>query len=149
VQAQIINLINRIRRDMHLTVLFISYDLSVIRQVADRAAVMYGGRLMEIAPTEALFANPLHPYTDLLIKSAPVIRIGQGSDFSRWEYHHDPARNEVVYETGCSFRAKCRDAMPVCEQLIPGLLEVQPEHFVACHRLPVPTGTLQNKGSLS
>lgn len=129
VQAQILNLLVDIQRESKLAYLFISHNLEVVRYVSDRVAVMYLGKLVEIAPSEQLFAEPLHPYTGALLHSAPSV---------------DPTlqREPIVLEgeppspinppSGCRFHPRCPIAKPVCAQQEPALYE-EDGHSVACH----------------
>ena len=132
IQAQIINLLRRLQRERTLSYLFISHNLSVVRHIADRVAVMYLGRIMEIADSAALFANPLHPYTRALLSAVlepdPEIRK------PRLPMHGEPPspRNPP---SGCRFRMQCPMAQAVCEEQEPVLMAsaAQPGHQVACH----------------
>jgi len=135
VQAKIIRLLQRLQRELHLSYLFISHDLSLMRTIASRTAVMYVGRIYELAPTEKLFANPLHPYTRTLISSVPVV--------SREERQAKPTKQSrggeipspVNPPNGCAFHPRCSLADQICSQQLPELVEVMPHHFVRCHRV--------------
>lgn len=132
VRAQILNLMEDLRRDMDLTYLFISHDLSVIRHICDRVAVMYVGKLVELADANTLYTNPLHPYTESLMSAVPIpnpnlrdrqIRIrleGEVADPS------DPP-------SGCYFHPRCRYAKEQCSVETPELRDMGGNHFVACH----------------
>lgn len=130
IQAQILNLMKKIQREMGLTYIFITHNLSVVNHFSDDIAVMYLGRLIEKAPSETLFANPLHPYTQALLSAIPVPRI-----------HNRPERlllrgeitSPINPEPICRFANRCNSAMPICSQEEPSLIEVEPNHFVACH----------------
>ena len=131
VQAQVLNLIMDLRRRLGLTVLFIAHDLAVVGHLSDRIAVMYLGRLVEIAPTRALFATPRHPYTEALLSAAPV---------------PDPSlkRERIVLTgdvpsplnppSGCTFRTRCRYALPGCATERPALRDLGGGHLKACIR---------------
>lgn len=131
VQAQILNLLQDLQQDFHLTYLFVAHDLSVVEHISDRVSVMYVGKLVEMAETEALFSQPLHPYTEALMSAVPkpdpryqAERIILEGDVA------DPANPP----SGCYFHPRCRYAVDRCKQEGPVLREIRPEHFVACHR---------------
>ncbi len=129
IQAQILNLMLDIQNQMGLSYLFIAHDLSVIKYVARRIAVMYLGKIVELAEREALFGNPLHPYTEALLSSVPTLIPG--------------ARKRVLLigevpsplnpPPGCRFHPRCPHVMPACRQEEPALIEVSQGHSVACH----------------
>jgi oligopeptide/dipeptide ABC transporter ATP-binding protein len=130
IQAQVLNLMLELQHELGLSYLFISHNLAVIEHVSDRVAVMYLGRLVEYADKEALFGQPLHPYTELLLAAVPV---------------PDPAikRTRRVMEgdvpsainppAGCHFHPRCPYALERCRMESPQLREVAPRHWVACH----------------
>jgi peptide/nickel transport system ATP-binding protein len=130
IRAQILNLLEEMKQRYGLTLLFIAHDLAVVKAVSDRIAVMYLGRLCEVAPTEQLFAQPAHPYTALLLEAIPVpdptVR---------------PAVNVAIGEppsplappSGCRFRTRCPRADAVCAAEVPELREVAPGQYAACH----------------
>ena len=130
IQAQILNLMKKIQREMGLTYIFITHNLAVVSHFSDDIVVMYLGRLIEKAPSETLFANPLHPYTQALLSAIPVPRI-----------HNRPERlllrgeitSPINPEPICRFANRCNYAMPICSKEEPCLIEVEPDHFVACH----------------
>ena len=130
IQAQILNLMKKIQRDMGLTYIFVTHDLSVINHFADEIAVMYLGRMVEKAPTEELFNNPIHPYTKALLSAIPVPSI-----------HSQRERITLQGEVGspinpkpqCRFAGRCPKATEACFQSEPPLVEVSKDHFVACH----------------
>ncbi|MCA1613656.1 MAG: dipeptide ABC transporter ATP-binding protein [Acidobacteria bacterium] len=133
VQAQVINLLEDLQAEFKLTYLFISHGLAVVEHISDRVAVMYLGRVVEIASAADLYANPLHPYTRALLSAIPV---------------PDPTRKrERIVLTGdvptpinpppgCRFHTRCPEAVPECSQIDPDLREVAPDHSVACIRVP-------------
>jgi oligopeptide transport system ATP-binding protein len=137
IQAQVVNLLKDLQERLHLTYLFIAHDLAVVKHMADRVAVMYLGRLVELAPKHQLFANPRHPYTRMLLDAIPRPEPGQ------------PARHQaVVGETGsasalppgCRFHPRCPFAIDRCRVEDPALAAGTPSHLAACHRqheLPV------------
>ena len=130
IQAQILNLLDDIQDEFGLTLLVIAHDLSIVRHIADRVGVMYLGELVEVAPTEELFENPLHPYTQALLSSAPIPN------------PHHRNREKIVLEgeppspidppSGCKFRTRCPKAFEECTKE-PELQEIDPEHYVSCH----------------
>ena len=132
IQAQVVNLLEDLQERLGLTYLFISHDLGMIRHIADRVAVMYLGRIVELAPSDVLYRQPLHPYTRALLSAVPV---------------HDPeieARRERIILTGdvpspaapppgCHFSTRCPLAAPECSQREPEWRELRPGHWAACH----------------
>ncbi|HMN85944.1 MAG TPA: ATP-binding cassette domain-containing protein [Bauldia sp.] len=132
VQAQILNLLAGLRRDLRLAYLFITHDLGVVRRFADRVAVMHAGLVVETAPTAALFAAPLHPYTAALLSAVP--RIGAGPAPERIRL---PGRPPAPTETpaGCLFAARCAHAIDVCRTTAPPTVAMPGGRSVACHRV--------------
>ncbi|WP_298923744.1 ABC transporter ATP-binding protein [uncultured Ramlibacter sp.] len=132
IQAQIINLFLQLRRDLNLTMLFISHDLSVVRHVSDRIAVMYLGRIVETGRTEAVFNAPAHPYTRALLDSAPRL----AADGAPAQDIH-PIRGELPSPIhpppGCSFHQRCAFAQESCKQELPLLRPAGEQREVACH----------------
>ena len=118
VQAQILNLFARIRREMSLTMLFVTHDLAVVGHVADRVAVMYLGRIVEVARTRDLFASPRHPYTEALLSAVPDPTPGRAR--ARITLQGD-APSPVDPPSGCPFRTRCRHALPRCADEVPPL----------------------------
>jgi oligopeptide/dipeptide ABC transporter ATP-binding protein len=131
VQAQILNLLLDLQDRLQLTYLFVAHDLSVVKHVADRVAVMYVGRIVELAETEALFDHPLHPYTEALLSAAPTPIPGAVSNRIILERDiADPANPPA----GCAFHPRCRHAEPRCRETVPELTEIAPGRHVACLR---------------
>ncbi|MGL4637265.1 MAG: ABC transporter ATP-binding protein [Beijerinckiaceae bacterium] len=132
IQAQIINLFLKLRRELNLTMLFISHDLSVVRHVSDRVAIMYLGRIVELGTTADIFANPRHPYTRALLDSAPRL----AADGSPVE-DVVPIRGELPSPLnpppGCAFHQRCAFAQARCKTDRPALVETGGAHSTACH----------------
>ena len=134
IQAQIINLLEELQERFNLTYLFIAHDLSVVRHISDRIAVMYLGKIVEIAERQELYENPLHPYTKALLSAVPIPdpvieskreRIVLGGEVSS-------AANPP---SGCVFHPRCPIAIETCSQEVPDLREIRPAHWVACMRV--------------
>ncbi len=131
VQAQILNLMLDLQEQLGLTYLFVAHDLSVVKHVSDRVAVMYVGRIVELAPAAPLFTTPRHPYTEALLSAVPkpdprlraqrIVLEGEVADPA-----HPPS--------GCHFHPRCPYAVPICRTERPALESVAPGHFVSCHR---------------
>ena len=130
VQAQVLNLMLELRRRLGLTFLFVAHDLSVVRHISDRVAVMYVGQLVELAPTRSLFSRPRHPYSAALMRAVPVPdpRIPVGEVTLKGEVP-SPANPP----SGCYFHPRCRFATDRCKAEAPALREPTPGHFVRCH----------------
>jgi len=129
-QGQLLNLMRDLQDRLGLTYLFISHDMSVIRHMADRVAVMYLGRIVELAPADDLFGNPMHPYTQALLSAVPSLLTGHKTERIR-------ATGEIellASDDSCKFANRCPRALDVCRQRVPPLLPVgdNPEHLVAC-----------------
>ena len=131
VQAQILNLLLELQERLGLTYLFVAHDLSVVKHISERVAVMYVGRIVETAPTEALFATPRHPYTEALLSSVPKPdpRLRSERIVLQGEVA-DPANTPP----GCHFHPRCKYAQAVCKEKAPVQEEIAPNHFVSCHR---------------
>ena len=131
IQAQILNLFRELQRDFDLTTLFISHDLGVVEHISDRVAIMYLGRLMEMAETEELFDNPLHPYTRGLLEEVP--------SFDKRRIEFAAIKGEIASPLnpppGCHFHPRCKRDNDECRRQQPVLKEEKPGHFVACHNL--------------
>ena len=130
IQAQILNLLQDLQEKLGLTYLFIAHDLSVVEHIADRVAVMYVGKIIELADTEALYLNPKHPYTEALLSAVP-------KPDPRLEAQEIILSGEVANPadppSGCLFHPRCQYAQDRCRQEAPALEEVLPGHFAACH----------------
>jgi peptide/nickel transport system ATP-binding protein len=131
VQAQILNLMLELQERLNLTYLFVAHDLSVVKHISERVAVMYVGQIVEMAETEPLFSEPRHPYTEALLSAVPI-------PDPRLRSQRIPLAGEVANPaappSGCYFHPRCSYAIDVCKQDTPPWQEVSPRHFVACHR---------------
>lgn len=128
VQASVVNLLMDLKRDLGLTMLFISHNIAVVRQVSDRIAVMYLGRVVEVGPTEEVFTNPSHPYTKLLLSSVP--KIHTGSQISQAPAGELPSMASI--QSGCRFRSRCPIAIGECATVDPELHAINSGHQAAC-----------------
>jgi oligopeptide/dipeptide ABC transporter ATP-binding protein len=130
VQAQILNLLKDLQQEFHLTYLFITHDLSVIKFISDRVAVMYAGQIVEYAKTADLFKDPIHPYTRALLSAIPIPDPRQRSK-------HIHLKGEVpsliTPPSGCRFHPRCTEATPECAKGERAMKEVYKDHFVACY----------------
>ncbi len=134
IQAQILNLLEQLRREKNLTYFFISHDLRAIRHASDRVAVMYLGKLVEIASASDIYSDPLMPYTKALISAVPVPNPTVEEKRQRILLKGDVA-SSVNPPSGCRFRTRCPYAIEVCGQVVPPLVEIKPQHFAACIRI--------------
>lgn len=130
IQSQIINLLQDLKKEKNLTYLFITHDLSVVKYISDRIAVMYLGMVVELSDSEELFKNPLHPYTTALLAAIPRTDVDGNMDLAILEGDIPSAVNPPA---GCRFHTRCRYCMNRCSQFEPEFQEVEPKHFVACH----------------
>jgi peptide/nickel transport system ATP-binding protein len=132
VQAQVLNLMMKLQEQLNLTYLFVAHDLSVVKHTCDRVAVMYVGKLVEVASTDELFHHPKHPYTSALMSAVPVAD-------PRVRLAMIPLEGDVPSPadppSGCYFHPRCRYAADKCSNETPTLEEVSPNHYVACHRV--------------
>ncbi|HNT77516.1 MAG TPA: ABC transporter ATP-binding protein, partial [Anaerolineae bacterium] len=132
IQAQVVNLLEDLQQQLGLTYVFIAHDLSMVRHISDRVAVMYLGKIVELTDRETLYANPLHPYTEALLSAIPV---------------PDPVveekRQRILLEgdlpspanppQGCNFSTRCPKRIGICSEVEPDFVESEPGHFCACH----------------
>jgi peptide/nickel transport system ATP-binding protein/oligopeptide transport system ATP-binding protein len=124
IAASIINLLSDLKEELGFSIIFISHDLRMVEHIADRVAIMYGGRIAEIAEKDVLFSAPLHPYTKLLIDSIPADHPKRRKRFS--------LQSESTAKTGCRFSLRCNRAQPICERVEPVMRKVS-SSYVACH----------------
>ena len=130
IQAQVLNLLRDVQEQYNLTYLFISHDLAVVEMISDRIGVMYLGSLMEVAPNEDLYSNPLHPYTQALLSAVPI------PDPSIEKKHvliEGDLPSPTNIPTGCPFHTRCPHATEKCKTEVPQMTEHTPGHFVKCH----------------
>ncbi len=135
IQAQVLNLFKELKHRLNLTYLFISHDLNVIRYISDRVAVMYLGKIVETATTEELFENPLHPYTNALLKAIPVPNPREKYDF---KILGGEVPSPINTPDGCAFHPRCEYADDRCRSELPGLKSITETHSAACHLINVP-----------
>jgi len=129
IQGQILNLLVQLQRRFDLTYLFISHDLSVIRHISDRVAVMYLGRIVELATNRSLYGRPFHPYTEALMSAAPIADPLRKKEESPLE---GDVPSPINIPPGCSFHPRCRYHQDVCTRMVPALEEIEDRHWVAC-----------------
>ncbi|MGE7999094.1 ABC transporter ATP-binding protein [Lysinibacillus sp. NPDC093190] len=130
IQAQVLNLLQNLQKDLKLTYIFISHDLGVVRHISNRVGVMYLGKLVELTASEDLYAEPLHPYTQALLSSVPV----PDPTFEREQLIISgdiPSASNPP--SGCTFHTRCPFKKEECSQIVPKMQEVKPGHYVACH----------------
>jgi oligopeptide/dipeptide ABC transporter ATP-binding protein len=132
VQAQIINLLDDLQESFKLTYLFVAHDLSVVRHVSDRIAVMYLGKLMEVSPAEELYTKPIHPYTSALLSAIPIPDPQENRRRERIVVGGEPP-NPIDPPSGCVFHPRCPRATDVCRQVEPPLARYANGHLAACH----------------
>ncbi len=130
VQAQVLNLLMRLQEDLGLTYLFIAHNLGVVHHISQRVAVMYLGKIVELAPTGELFQEPLHPYTKALLRAVPKLEPRQKSATPALE---GDLPSPINRPAGCHFHPRCPYAMPICREQYPALRPVSPSRSVACH----------------
>ncbi|MDE3029754.1 MAG: ABC transporter ATP-binding protein, partial [Paracoccaceae bacterium] len=132
IQAQVVNLLEELQARLGLTYLFISHDLSMVRHIADRVAVMYLGKVVELGPRDAIFADPLHPYTEALLSAVPEPDPSLENTRERIILTGD-VPSPANPPTGCNFCTRCPKVLDICRRVEPTYREVQPGRFLACH----------------
>jgi len=132
VQAQVINLLEDLKAQYGLTLIFIAHDLAVVKNISDRVAVMYLGKLCEVGDTESVYARPAHPYTNLLIDSIPATSRGGEAD-GAFSGFGDELPSPINPPSGCRFHPRCPNADELCTTDEPEIREIGPGHYVACH----------------
>jgi oligopeptide/dipeptide ABC transporter ATP-binding protein len=140
VQAQVLNLMMQLQENLGLTYLFIAHNLGVVQHISQRVAVMYLGKIVELAPTGELFAEPLHPYTQALLRAVPKPVPRRKAPEPALQ--GDPP-NPINLPSGCPFRTRCPHAMSVCAEVYPTLRTVSPGRSVACHLYEQAEGSRQ------
>lgn len=134
VQAKVINTLIDLQKKMDFSYLFITHDLSLMRNVATRVAILYLGRLCELAPTADFFQAPLHPYTKMLLSSIPVVTDEEEKIKPEQIISEGEIPSPVNMPSGCTFHTRCRECMEICKTQAPSMTEVEPGHFVCCHK---------------
>ncbi len=132
IQAQVVNMLEDLQKEMGLTYLFIAHDLSMVKHISDRIGVMYLGHLMEVATSDDLYDEPLHPYTQALLSAIPVPDPKVRTSSNRIILQGD-VKSPINPPVGCRFNTRCRYAQDICREKNTELREVRPGHFVACH----------------
>lgn len=130
IQSQVLNLMQDLQKELGLTYLFISHDLSVVEHISDRVGVMYLGKIVEISQKESLYENPLHPYTQALMSAVPIANPRMKRERIILEGDIPSPSNPP---TGCTFHPRCRSCMEICKTTVPELKEIEPGHYAACH----------------
>jgi len=134
-QAKIINKLIQFQNELDLSYLFITHNLSLMRNVATKVGIMYLGKLCEIAPTEDFFRNPLHPYTKMLLSSIPVITPEEEAVKPDKVISKGEIPSPVNVPSGCYFHPRCSECKDICMKEDPPMLEIEPGHFVKCHQI--------------
>jgi oligopeptide/dipeptide ABC transporter ATP-binding protein len=132
IQAQVINLLDELQDELSLSYVFVAHDLSVVRHVSDRIAVMYLGKLMEVSPSEELYTKPIHPYTSALLSAIPIPDPAENRARSREVVTGEPP-NPIRPPSGCRFHTRCPRATDICQRVEPQVTEYANGHLAACH----------------
>jgi len=133
IQAQILNLLQDLQEELNLTYMFISHDLSVVKHISDNICVMYLGKLVEISPSNTLFNNPLHPYTQALLSAIPIPKVRPKEEKKDRIILKGEITSPINPKPGCRFAPRCLYARETCSEEEPKLVEFEKDHFVACH----------------
>lgn len=134
IQAQIVNLLIKLQKEIGLTYLFVAHDLSMVKHISDRVAVMYLGNMVELTSSEDLYSKPLHPYTRALMSAIPIPDPKVEAEREKTCIHLEgEVTSPINPPEGCNFCKRCQNAMEICKSKKPELREVEPGHFVACH----------------
>jgi len=136
IQAKIINMLMRFQKEFDLSYLFITHNLSLMRNVAQRVGIMYLGKIVELAGTPEFFSNPLHPYTKMLLSAVPVITPEEEALKPEKVMSTGEIAGALNVPSGCSFHPRCPFAMDICSKVVPGMIEYKRGHHVACHLYP-------------
>ncbi len=132
IQSQIINLLSDLKDQQHLTYLFITHDLSVVKYISDRIGVMYLGNMVEMGESQEIFDHPLHPYTEALLGAIPTTDVDQSRELQILE---GDIPSPVNPPSGCKFHTRCRYCTDICKKVVPEWKEIRPNHYVACHHI--------------
>ena len=132
IQAKIINLLKDLQKELGIAYIFISHDLSVVKHIADRVAVMYLGKIVEVTTADKLYENPKHPYTEALMSAIPIADPDVEESRQRIMLEGD-VPSPINTPPGCKFQGRCSKVMDICKKEAPQLKEVEKDHFVACH----------------
>ncbi|WP_297476508.1 ABC transporter ATP-binding protein [Thermococcus sp.] len=128
VQAQIINLMKRLKKELNLSMIFITHDLSILAEISDKIAIMYAGKIVELGPSDKIYYEPAHPYTQKLLAAIPRLH----EDVDRLEFIPGQPPNLLNPPKGCRFNPRCPYAMQICKEQEPELKEVDKDHYAAC-----------------
>lgn len=134
IQGQIVNLLVELQKKMGLTYMFVAHDLSMVKHISDRVAVLYLGSLVELTTSEELYSNPRHPYTQALLSAIPIPDPDIEEERAKQKIHLEgEVPSPINPKPGCKFRPRCKYAKPICEEKMPEIQDAGNNHFVACH----------------
>ena len=134
IQAQVINMLEKLQHERGLTYLFIAHDLAVVKHISDRIGVLYLGHLVELADSEELYRNPLHPYTQMLLSAVPIADPDESEKRKRIKLEGE-VPSPINPPSGCPFRTRCEQACDACKEKFPELKEITEGHWVACSQV--------------